>query len=71
MSTEILINATPMETRVALVDQGLLQEIYIERRNKSGPVGNIYQGQVARVMPGHAGRFRRHRSRTCGVYSCP
>jgi ribonuclease G len=57
MSTEILINATPMETRVALVDQGLLQEIYIERRNKSGPVGNIYQGQVARVMPGMQAAF--------------
>lgn len=57
MSTEILINATPMETRVALIDQGLLQEIYIERRNKTGPVGNIYIGEVVRVMPGMQAAF--------------
>ncbi|MDG2176106.1 MAG: ribonuclease G [Gammaproteobacteria bacterium] len=57
MSAEILINATPMETRVALIDQGLLQEIYIERRNRKGPVGNIYMGKVVRVMPGMQAAF--------------
>jgi len=57
MSAEILINATPMETRVALMEQGLLQEIYIERRNRKGPVGNIYVGKVVRVMPGMQAAF--------------
>jgi ribonuclease G len=57
MSAEILINATHMETRVALIDQGLLQEIYIERRNRKGPVGNIYMGKVVRVMPGMQAAF--------------
>lgn len=57
MSAEILINATPMETRVALIDQGLLQEIYIERKNRKGPVGNIYMGKVVRVMPGMQAAF--------------
>ena len=57
MSAEILINATPMETRVALIEQGLLQEIYIERRNRKGPVGNIYMGKVVRVMPGMQAAF--------------
>lgn len=57
MSVEILINATPRETRVALTEQGLLQEIYIERNNKRGPVGNIYLGKVVRVMPGMQAAF--------------
>ena len=57
MSAEILINAGPLETRVALIDQGLLQEIYIERRRKQGPVGNIYRGKVVRVMPGMQAAF--------------
>ncbi|HEY0962706.1 MAG TPA: ribonuclease G [Pseudomonadales bacterium] len=57
MSVEILINHSPSETRVALTEQGLLQEIYIERNNKRGPVGNIYQGKVVRVMPGMQAAF--------------
>ena len=57
MSVEILINASPSETRVALTEQGLLQEIYIERNNKRGPVGNIYTGKVVRVMPGMQAAF--------------
>jgi ribonuclease G len=57
VSVEILINASPSETRVALTDLGLLQEIYIERNNKRGPVGNIYFGKVVRVMPGMQAAF--------------
>ena len=57
MSAEILINVTPMETRVALIEQGLLQEIYIERHRRAGPVGNIYMGKVVRVMPGMQAAF--------------
>ncbi len=51
------MNASPSETRVALIELGLLQEIYIERNNKRGPVGNIYLGKVVRVMPGMQAAF--------------
>lgn len=57
MSEEILINVAPMETRVAVVDNGVLQEVYIERAEKRGLVGNIYKGKVVRVMPGMQAAF--------------
>ena len=57
MSEEILINVTPMETRTALIEDGLLQEISIERHNNRGHVGDIFQGKVARVMPGMGAAF--------------
>ena len=57
MSEEILINVTLMETRVALIENGLLQEIFIERHNKRGYVGDIFQGKVVRVMPGMEAAF--------------
>ena len=52
MRHEILLNFTPLETRVAIVEQGLLQEILIERATQRGLVGNVYLGKVARVLPG-------------------
>ena len=57
MSEEILINVTLMETRVALIENGLLQEIFIERHNKRGHVGDVFRGKVARVMPGMEAAF--------------
>ncbi|HEX5339596.1 MAG TPA: ribonuclease G [Gammaproteobacteria bacterium] len=57
MSDEILINVTPRETRVALLENGALQELYIERTQRRGLVGNIYQGKVARVLPGMQAAF--------------
>ncbi len=57
MSEEILINITPMETRVALVENGVLQEIFIERERSKGIVGNIYKGKVVRVLPGMQAAF--------------
>jgi ribonuclease G len=57
MNREILINITPMETRVALVDNGVPQEISIERNQRSGLVGNIYKGKVVRVLPGMQAAF--------------
>lgn len=58
MSEEILINVTPVETRVALVENGMLQEAYIERTSrKGGIVGNIYKGKVVRVLPGMEAAF--------------
>ncbi|MDH5592689.1 MAG: Rne/Rng family ribonuclease, partial [Gammaproteobacteria bacterium] len=57
MSSEILINVTPSETRAAVVDNGVLQEIYIERADARGLVGNIYKGKVCRVLPGMQAAF--------------
>jgi ribonuclease G len=57
MSEEILINVTPRETRVALVENGVLQEISIERARRRGLVGNIYKGRVVRVLPGMQAAF--------------
>ena len=57
MSEELLINISPMESRVAVLDNGVLGEIYIERHNKLGLVGNIYLGTVVRVLPGMQAAF--------------
>ncbi len=57
LSEEILINVTPRETRLALIENGLLQEIYLERRSRSGYVGDIFLGKVVRVMPGMEAAF--------------
>lgn len=57
MSEEILINVTPHETRVAVIENGILQEVYIERASKRGLVGNIYKGKVSRVLPGMQAAF--------------
>ncbi len=57
MSEEILINSTPSETRVALVESGMLQEVWLERASHTGYIGNIYQGEVSRVLPGLQAAF--------------
>ena len=57
MSEEILINVTPPETRVAVIENGVLQELIVERTGKRGIVGNIYQGKVCRVLPGMQAAF--------------
>ena len=57
MSEELLINVTPQETRVAYVENGVLQEVHIERERKRGLVGNIYKGKVCRVLPGMQAAF--------------
>ena len=57
MSEEILINVTPRETRVALVENGVLQEVFVERAGRRGLVGNIYHGKVCRVLPGMQAAF--------------
>jgi ribonuclease G len=57
MTQEILINVTPQEIRVAMLENGVLQELFIERRNRLGLVGNIYKGKVIRVMPGMDAAF--------------
>src|SRR5437588_12152462 len=57
MSHEILINVTPQETRVAMLEQGVVQELHMERSSARGLVGNIYLGKVARVLPGMQSAF--------------
>ena len=57
MSEELLINITPQETRVAYVENGVLQEVHIERAQRQGLVGNVYKGKVCRVLPGMQAAF--------------
>ena len=57
MSEEVLINITPQETRVALVENGVLQEVHIERTQARGIVGNVYKGKVVRILPGMQAAF--------------
>ncbi len=57
MSEELLVNVTPRETRVAVVENGMLQELHIERGSQRGVVGNIYKGKVQRIMPGMQAAF--------------
>jgi ribonuclease G len=57
MSAEILINVAPYEVRAAVVEEGALQEILIERASHHGLLGNIYKGRVTRVLPGMQAAF--------------
>jgi len=57
MNEEILINVTPQETRVAVIQQGVAQELHVERTTGRGLVGNIYLGVVSRVLPGMQSAF--------------
>jgi len=57
LSEEILINVTPQETRVAVIQQGAAQEVQIERASARGLVGNVYMGRVIRVLPGMQSAF--------------
>ncbi|HCX86416.1 MAG TPA: ribonuclease G [Gammaproteobacteria bacterium] len=57
MSEELLVNVTPQETRVAVVENGGLQELHIERSRSRGIVANIYKGKVVRVLPGMQAAF--------------
>ena len=55
--TEVLVNHTPYETRVAILEGGVLQDFFVERERKRGIVGNIYKGKVQRVLPGMDAAF--------------
>jgi len=57
MSEEILINVTPQETRVAVMQLGVVQELHIERGSNRGIAGNVYLGRVKRVLPGMQSAF--------------
>ena len=57
VTEEILVNVTPQETRVAVIEQGVTQEVHVERDAARGLVGNIYLGRVIRVLPGMQSAF--------------
>src|SRR3954470_8127188 len=57
MSNELIINASLPETRIAMLENGEIQELLIERASEKGIVGNIYKGRVTRVLPGMQAAF--------------
>ena len=57
MTNELIINTRPHETRVALVENGVAVELYIERKTGQELMGNIYRGRVVRVLPGMQAAF--------------
>ncbi|MEK7698640.1 MAG: Rne/Rng family ribonuclease, partial [Nitrospirota bacterium] len=57
MTSEIIINASPEEIRVALLEMGQLAELYIERKKDISLVGNIYKGKVIKILPGMQSAF--------------
>ena len=57
VTEEILVNVTPQETRVAVIEQGVTQEVHVERASSRGMVGNIVMGRVIRVLPGMQSAF--------------
>ena len=54
---EILVNVTPSEVRAALLENGVLQEVYIDRTASRGLISNIYKGRITRVLPGMQAAF--------------
>ena len=54
---DILVNWSPQETRVAIIENGSIQELHLERSLERGLVGNVYLGKVARVLPGMQSAF--------------
>ncbi len=57
MSIEILVNVAPRETRAAILENGVVQEIHVERASRRGLVSNLYKGRVSRVLPGMQAAF--------------
>ena len=57
MSIEILVNVAPRETRAAILESGVVQELQIERTSRRGLVSNLYKGRVSRVLPGMQAAF--------------
>jgi ribonuclease G len=57
MKREIFINSTPQESRIAIMEDGILAEFVVERKQERGIAGNLYKGKVARVLPGMQAAF--------------
>jgi ribonuclease G len=69
VTAEILVNVTPRESRAAFLENGVLQEVYIERANRRGITGNIYKGRVSRVLPGTQAAFIERLGRAHGLFA--
>ena len=57
MTKDLVVSASPRETRVALLEDGSVCEVFIERESRRGNVGNIFKGRVTRVLPGMQSAF--------------
>ncbi len=57
MKKEIIINSTPQETRVAILENGLLVEVFIESKRERGILGSVFKGKVLKVLPGMQAAF--------------
>jgi ribonuclease G len=57
MQQDILVNWSPQESRVAIIENGAVQELHVERTLERGLVGNVYLGKVVRVLPGMQSAF--------------
>jgi ribonuclease G len=57
MSREIVINSTKLESRIAVLDEGQVAELWVERNRQKTIVGNIYKGRVTKVLPGMQSAF--------------
>ena len=57
MLKELVVNSAPHETRVALLENGTIVEVFIERKDETSIAGNIYKGRVQRVLPGMQAAF--------------
>jgi len=57
MSNELIINAPSYETRVALLENGVVSELFVERSSDLGIFGNIYKGKVVKILPGMQAAF--------------
>ena len=57
MTRDFIVSTTPRETKVALLEDGAVSEIFIEREKGRGIAGNIYKGRVTRVLPGMQSSF--------------
>ena len=57
MLKELVVNSAPHETRVALLENGTIVEVFIEREDETSIAGNIYKGRVQRVLPGMQAAF--------------
>jgi ribonuclease G len=57
VTIEIIVNVAPRETRAAIIESDVLQEVYLERASRRGLVSNVYKGRVSRVLPGMQAAF--------------
>ena len=57
MSSQLIVNVEPQETRVALLESNIVTELYVERKQDEGIVGNVYKGKVTKVLPGMQAAF--------------